>query len=64
MNTSFLYHAFGIREQECSQVRYEDKQIVLNLQTKTSKLLCSVVKRGCRKNFRLLVGNGLELQNT
>ena len=44
MNTSFLYHAFGIKEQECSKVRYEDKQIVLNLQTKASKLRCPCCK--------------------
>ena len=28
MNTSFLYHAFGVREQECTRVRYEDNGII------------------------------------
>lgn len=44
MHTSFLYHAFGVREQECSRVRYEDKCIVLKLQTRKDKLCCSVCK--------------------
>ena len=44
MHTSFLYHAFGVREQECSSVRYEDKSIVLKLQTRKDKLCCSVCK--------------------
>ena len=42
MHTSFLYHAFGVREQDCSRVQYEDKSIVLKLQTGKEKLCCSV----------------------
>lgn len=42
MHTGFLYHAFGVREQECSRVQYEDKRIVLKLQTRKEKLCCSV----------------------
>ena len=48
MNTGFLYHAFGVREQECSKVRYEDNQIVLNVQTKVAKLRCPCCKK---RNF-------------
>ncbi len=44
MNTSFLYHAFGVREQECSRVRYEDNSIILNLQTRSDKLCCPICK--------------------
>lgn len=44
MNTSFLYHAFGVREQECSRVRYEDNSIVLDLQTRRDKLCCPCCK--------------------
>jgi transposase len=40
MNTSFMYHAFGIREQECSRVRYEDKSIILEIKTRLDKLRC------------------------
>ena len=40
MNTSFLHHAFGVREQECSRVRYEDKSIILEIQTRLDKLRC------------------------
>lgn len=42
MHTSFLYHAFGVREQECSRVQYEDNSIVLKLQTRKDKLCCCV----------------------
>lgn len=40
MYTSFLYQAFGIREQECSRVRYEDNSIILDIQTRSDKLRC------------------------
>ena len=40
MNTSFLHHAFGVREQECSRVRYEDKSIILEIKTRSEKLRC------------------------
>ena len=40
MNTSFMYHAFGVREQECSRVRYEDKSIIFEVQTRSDKLCC------------------------
>ena len=44
MNTSFLYHAFGVREQECTRVRYEDNSIILNIQTRADKLCCPCCK--------------------
>lgn len=44
MRVSFLYHAFGVREQECSGVRYEDKRIILQLQTREEKLRCPCCK--------------------
>lgn len=40
MNTSFLYHALGVREQECSRIRYEDNSITLDIQTRMDKLRC------------------------
>ena len=40
MNTSFLYHAFGVREQECSCVRYEDNSLIVEIQTRLDKLRC------------------------
>ncbi|MDR2119954.1 MAG: transposase family protein [Tannerella sp.] len=40
-----MYHAFGIREQECSGVRYEEKGIVLKLQTRQDKLCCPLCKQ-------------------
>ena len=53
MNTSFLYHAFGVREQECTRVRYEDNGIILEIQTRAEKLCCPccksrhVIRSGC-----------------
>ncbi|WP_321519954.1 ISL3 family transposase [uncultured Bacteroides sp.] len=44
MNTSFLYHAFGVCEQECSRVRYEDKSIIFEVQTRSEKLRCPCCK--------------------
>lgn len=44
MNTSFLYHAFGVREQECSRVRYEENSIIFDLQTRSDKLRCPCCK--------------------
>lgn len=40
MHTSFLYQAFGLREQECSRVRYEDNSIIFDIQTRSDKLRC------------------------
>ncbi|WP_239056989.1 helix-turn-helix domain-containing protein [Paludibacter sp. 221] len=44
MRVSFLYHALGVREQECSGIRYEDKRIILQLQTREEKLRCPCCK--------------------
>ena len=44
MNTSILYHAFGICDQECSRVRYEDKSVVFEVQTRFKKLRCPCCK--------------------
>lgn len=44
MNTSFLYYVLGVREQECSYVRYEDNSIILELQACRGKLCCSSVE--------------------
>ena len=44
MNTSFLYQAFGTREQECTRVRYEDNSIILEIQTRKDKLVCPQCK--------------------
>lgn len=42
MNTSFLYQAFGIREQECHRCQYKDNSIVVKVQTRKEKLRCPV----------------------
>lgn len=55
MNTCFLYHAFGVREQECSRVRYEDKSIILEVKTRTDKLRCPF----CRSKHIIRLGSVL-----
>lgn len=40
MNTSFLYHAFGLSDLEYTSTKYEDKCIILNVQTSACKLRC------------------------
>lgn len=40
MNTSLLYHAFGVREQECLGINYEDNSIIIKIQTRSDKLRC------------------------
>ena len=41
METSFMYQALGIREQECSRVRYEGGKIILAIRTREDKLYCA-----------------------
>ena len=41
METSFMYQALGIREQDCSRVRYEGGKIVLEIKTREDKLYCA-----------------------
>ena len=41
METSFMYHAFGIREQECTRTRYEGGKIVLEIRTREDELYCA-----------------------
>ena len=36
-----MYHAFGIREQECTRTRYEGGKIVLEIRTREDKLYCA-----------------------
>jgi len=44
MNTSLLYHAFGLRAQECLCIKYEGKCIRVKIQTRMEKLHCSSCK--------------------
>ena len=41
METSFMYQALGIREQECSRERYEGGKIILAIRTREDKLYCA-----------------------
>ena len=41
METSFIYHALGIREQVCTRTRYEGGRIIVEIKTKENKLYCA-----------------------
>lgn len=41
MEASFIYHARGIREQECTRTRYEGGRIIVKIKTKENKLYCA-----------------------
>ena len=38
MNPSYLYHAFGVRHQECTKTEYKGNQNIHYIQTKSEKL--------------------------
>lgn len=40
MNPSYLYHAFGVRHQECTRIEYKGNQNILYLHTREDKLRC------------------------
>ena len=41
MDTSFMYHALGIREQECTRTRYEGGRTIFEIRTREDKLYCA-----------------------
>ena len=50
MQTSLIYHAFGVKNVECTAIAYKDSSIILNIQTKEEKLCCPCC--GSRKIVR------------
>ena len=44
MNPSYLYHAFGVRHQECTKTEYKGNQNIHYIQTKSEKLCCPECK--------------------
>ena len=52
MNSSFLYHAWGVKGLKCTNVEYKSKTIILHVQSKSAQIVCP--EFGCRK----LVKNG------
>lgn len=40
MKTSFMYHCLGIREQECTRVRYEGGTTIFEIRTREDKFYC------------------------
>jgi transposase-like protein len=40
MNASIMHKAFGVSKQDCLDMRYEDNNIVLNIQTRKEELCC------------------------
>ena len=45
MNPSYLYHAFGVRHQECTKTEYKGNQNIHYIQTKSEKLCCPKIIR-------------------
>ena len=45
MNSSFLYHAWGLYDHKCSGIEYKGNTIILHIETKTLKK--TVVAVGC-----------------
>ena len=41
METSFMYHCLGIREQECTRTRYEGGKTIFEIKTREDKLYCA-----------------------
>ncbi len=60
MNSSFLYHAWGLYTHECTREEYKGNTIILHVQTKEREKVCPrcgkrhLVKNGYR--FRDFVG--------
>ena len=44
MNPSYLYHAFGVRHQECTKTEYKGNQIIHYIQTRKDDLRCPECK--------------------
>ena len=44
INTSFMYHAFGVRNMECTSITYKGRAIFCNIQTRLDKLCCPKCK--------------------
>ena len=42
MNTSIMQNALGVFQQDCQNLRYEDNNLVLEIQTPKEKLCCPV----------------------
>ena len=54
MDTSFLYHAFGLEGLKCTSIAYKGNAIILNVEYSKRKIKCpfcgkrTLVKNGCR----------------
>ena len=44
MNPSYLYHAFGVRHQECTKTEYKGNQSIHYIQTRKDELCCPECK--------------------
>jgi len=68
MNSSFLYHGWGLYSHECTLVGYKGSTIILNVQEKSRKIVCPrcgkahLVKNGYR--YRDFIGLPLGFKKT
>ena len=44
MNPSYLYHAFGVRHQECTKTEYKGNQNIHYIETRKEKSCCPECK--------------------
>lgn len=59
MNSSFLYHAWGLCSLECTKVEYGGKTIILNVQSKKRLFVCPKCgKPHLVKNVYCVCGGG------
>lgn len=54
MNPSYLYHAFGVRHQECTKTEYKGNPTIHHIKTRKEKLCCpecgsrKIIRSGCQ----------------
>ena len=53
MNPSYLYHAFGVRHQECTRIEYKGNQNIHYIQTRKDELCCPECKSRKIIGFRI-----------
>ena len=66
MDSSFLYHGFGIKKQQVTKTEYRKGNVIFHIQTQEKHLCCSecgskeVIKRGYAERIFRTVPIGLK----
>lgn len=56
MNTSYIYHALGLKDYDCNKTEYKGNEIIHHLRKRSDKICCS------HCHSRRVVGNGSKLR--